>query len=145
MATIDQGDYARAAALFQALIVEHKEARWTLPAGLEGMAAIAAAQGVGERAVRLWGAAEALRETTGLPMDVFEVKDYQHWVAAIRAQLDDATFAAAWAAGRTMTLEEAIAEALAGVAVADGARWIPRNHRCRSADCHSVRGNRSIQ
>ena len=35
-------------------------------------------------------------------------------VAAIRAQLDGATFAAAWDECRQMTLDEAIAEALAG-------------------------------
>ncbi|HET9224322.1 MAG TPA: tetratricopeptide repeat protein, partial [Roseiflexaceae bacterium] len=39
---------------------------------------------------------------------------YDHSVAAIRAHLDQATFAAAWAAGRAMTLERAIAYALEG-------------------------------
>jgi hypothetical protein len=38
--------------------------------------------------------------------------EYDRTVAAVRAQLDEATFAAAWAAGRTMTLDEAIAEAI---------------------------------
>jgi hypothetical protein len=33
-------------------------------------------------------------------------------VAAARAQLDGVTFAAAWAAGQALTLEQAIAEAL---------------------------------
>ncbi|HJZ45519.1 MAG TPA: hypothetical protein VKE41_00065 [Roseiflexaceae bacterium] len=33
-------------------------------------------------------------------------------IATTRAQLDDATFAAAWAEGRAMTLEQAIAYAL---------------------------------
>jgi len=32
----------------------------------------------------------------------------------VRAQLDEATFAQAWAAGRTMTLEQAVAYALKG-------------------------------
>ena len=39
---------------------------------------------------------------------------YQREVAAARAVLDDATFAAAWAEGRAMTLEQAVAYALAG-------------------------------
>jgi hypothetical protein len=34
-------------------------------------------------------------------------------VAAVRAQLDEATFAAAWAEGRAMTLEQTIVYALA--------------------------------
>jgi hypothetical protein len=33
-------------------------------------------------------------------------------LAAVRAQLDEATFVAAWADGRTMTLEQAIGYAL---------------------------------
>ncbi len=33
-------------------------------------------------------------------------------IAAIRGQLDEATFAAAWAAGRAMPLAQVIAEAL---------------------------------
>ena len=37
---------------------------------------------------------------------------YEHDVSAVRAQLDQATFAAAWAAGQAMTLDDAIAEAL---------------------------------
>jgi hypothetical protein len=35
-------------------------------------------------------------------------------VAIARTQLDEATFAAAWAEGRAMTLEQAVAYALGG-------------------------------
>jgi hypothetical protein len=38
--------------------------------------------------------------------------DYDRDFAAVRAQLDEATFAAAWAAGQAMPLKQAIAEAL---------------------------------
>ena len=38
--------------------------------------------------------------------------DYDRIVAAARAQLDEAAFDVAWAAGRALTLDEAIAEAL---------------------------------
>jgi hypothetical protein len=79
---------------------------------LEGLAAIAAAQGAGERAARLWGAAEALREQTSLPKDALVNQDYERWMAAARTRFDAATFAAAWAAGRALTLEQAIAAAL---------------------------------
>jgi len=37
---------------------------------------------------------------------------YEHTVAVVRAQLDEATFATAWSAGRAMSLEQAIASAL---------------------------------
>ncbi|HEU5100018.1 MAG TPA: hypothetical protein VFU22_13410, partial [Roseiflexaceae bacterium] len=55
----------------------------------------------------------ALRETLGAPAMSFQQASYQRGVAAARALLDQATFAAAWAAGRTLPLEQAIAEALA--------------------------------
>ena len=45
-----------------------------------------------------------------LPMD--DRIHYERTIAAIRAQIDADTFAAAWAAGRTLTLEQAIAESL---------------------------------
>jgi tetratricopeptide (TPR) repeat protein len=111
-ATIDLGDYARATALFRQIISEHKEARWTIPASLEGLAALAAAQGAGERAARLWGAAEVVREATNLPIDAIDARAYERWVAAARTRFDANAFAAAWAAGRAMTVEQAIAYAL---------------------------------
>ena len=44
-------------------------------------------------------------------MDVLDIPDYERWVTVARTQLDDATFAAAWAEGQKLTLDEAIAEA----------------------------------
>ncbi len=38
--------------------------------------------------------------------------DYDRIVATVRAQLGEEAFAAAWEAGRAMTLDDAIAEAL---------------------------------
>ena len=55
-----------------------------------------------------------LLATIGLSVSVWPTThaDYERSVAAVRAQLDEATFAAAWAAGHALTLEQAIAEAL---------------------------------
>jgi tetratricopeptide (TPR) repeat protein len=111
-AVIDQGDYARATVVFWELLSKYKETGWTIPATLEGLAALAATQGAGERAARLWGAAEAIREATDLPMDKPEVLEYERRVAAAHARFGSAAFAAAWVAGRALTLEQAIAEAL---------------------------------
>jgi hypothetical protein len=58
------------------------------------------------------GAAETLRETLGTPPLSFQRAPYERGVAAARAQLDPAAFAAAWAAGRALTPEQAIEEAL---------------------------------
>jgi ATP/maltotriose-dependent transcriptional regulator MalT len=74
-----------------------------------------AALGQGERAARLCGAAETLREVTGVSMHTLGTHRalYERQVAALRERLDAETFGAAWAEGRKMTLEEAVAEALA--------------------------------
>ena len=54
-----------------------------------------------------------LRETIDASLLLSTHSDYERQVATVRAQLDEATFAAAWAAGRALPLEQAIAEALA--------------------------------
>ncbi len=65
-----------------------------------------------QRAARLFGAAEALREPIGSVIDLVDQPEYERQLAILRAQLDEATFAAAWAEGRTMTMEQAIEYAL---------------------------------
>lgn len=64
-----------------------------------------------ERATRLLGAAERIREEAGF--DVRGVTDYEFYISEVRDALGDAAFEAAWAAGKAMTLEEAIAYAVA--------------------------------
>jgi hypothetical protein len=44
---------------------------------------------------------------------------YDHLVNAVRTQLDRATFAAAWAAGQAMSLEQAKAEVLQAGAITE--------------------------
>ena len=75
---------------------------------LEGLAAVVAAQGKPTWGARLWGAAEALRETLGTPLPAVEYDDYERSVATARTQLGEQAFAAAWAEGRTMKLEQAL-------------------------------------
>jgi tetratricopeptide (TPR) repeat protein len=67
------------------------------------------------QAARLLGAAEPQHWPAWAAA---ERAEYDHSVAAIRSHLDQATFAAARAAGRAMTLEQAVAEALANAAPA---------------------------
>lgn len=92
---------------------------------------VVAVQGRAERAARLFGAAEMLSETTSLRMDRIKRADYDRAVAASRAQLDDRTFAAAWAAGRAMSLEQTIAYALD---MASTAKLLPLPARCNRQD-----------
>jgi predicted ATPase len=81
---------------------------------LEGLAAVAASEDSLVWAARLWGAAEALLETievTAVPY-VSDRSLYQEQVAAARARLDEQTWVEAWAEGRAMTFEQAVAYAL---------------------------------
>jgi non-specific serine/threonine protein kinase len=109
-----QGEYGRAQALLKeslALWREIEDIRG-LALFVLGMAGIAAAQGQAMRAACLCGAVEALREAAGAPLTGFYRIDCQRIADTARTHLDEATFAAAWAEGRAMSLEQAIAYAL---------------------------------
>jgi tetratricopeptide (TPR) repeat protein len=112
-----RGDHARAAAAYQERLHLSGDG-WHLRWSLEGLATIAAACGEAERAARLFGAAEALRERLGVVL-VPRLAEYAATVAPVRAALGEAAFAAAWATGRAMTPAEARAEA-ARVTQGDG-------------------------
>jgi len=79
---------------------------------LEELAGLAAMNRQAVHAVRLFGAAQALRERANTPLPPVYQPGYERDVAAARTQLDAATFAAAWDAGRAVTQEQAIAQAL---------------------------------
>ncbi|HLV99393.1 MAG TPA: tetratricopeptide repeat protein [Ktedonobacterales bacterium] len=79
---------------------------------LESLAVSASAAGQGERAARLMGAATALRERLGTPLPARSVAEVEQAVAAARAALGEEAWAAAYAAGRALSLEQAILEAL---------------------------------
>jgi tetratricopeptide (TPR) repeat protein len=81
---------------------------WCL-AGLGSTAALGEAP---ERAARLWGAAERLRQAIGCRRAPATRITYEQAMAVARAQFGEVAFAAAWAQGQAMTLEQAIAEAL---------------------------------
>jgi hypothetical protein len=74
---------------------------------------VAVAQAQSERAARLFGAAEALREAIGTPLPPADRAEHDRSVAAVRTALGEEAFAAAWAEGRALTLEHAVAFALA--------------------------------
>jgi hypothetical protein len=65
-----------------------------------------------ERAARLLGAAAALRERVGAPLRPRRRAHVERAAAPARAVLGEERWAAAFAAGRAMTQQEAIAEAL---------------------------------
>jgi predicted ATPase/DNA-binding SARP family transcriptional activator len=113
-AAFRQGDHARAIAFYQESLALCKQAKekWFTSRGLENLAGVVGMQGDAERAARLFGAAEALREVIGAPVMAYYRPQYERALAVVRQALDEASFAQAWAAGRTMTLEQAFAYAL---------------------------------
>jgi len=112
--SLRRGDYERAMTLYRQSLVLRKEIgdKPGLVQCLEGLAGVACAQGDYEKAAGLFGAAEALRETLAVPRAPSDQADHDQRVASARAALGDANFAAAWAEGRAMTLEQAIEYAL---------------------------------
>ncbi len=80
---------------------------------LAALAHAALLSGVTIQAARLGGAAEALREASGLPLWPIDGTRYESAMAALRAQLDDPDFVNAWAHGRAMRPDNALAAALA--------------------------------
>jgi tetratricopeptide (TPR) repeat protein len=76
---------------------------------LEGLAAIAGARGHVARAAQLFGAASALREAIGVPVPAADRALYERMLAQARAALALEAFAAAWAAGSALPLEDAMA------------------------------------
>ena len=64
------------------------------------------------RAAQLFGASEALSESIYSTLLPYDHDQYTRTVVALHNQLDKATFNSAWAAGRAMSMEQAIAFAL---------------------------------
>ena len=79
---------------------------------LAGLAAVADAQGDPVRAARLFGSAEALREAIGAQLQPVDRGEYDRQVAAVRAHLEAAAGDRAWAEGRALPMDQAIAYAL---------------------------------
>ncbi|HEX5506387.1 MAG TPA: LuxR C-terminal-related transcriptional regulator, partial [Thermomicrobiales bacterium] len=108
------GDRARARTRLGEGLALYREAgiQWGIAFCLEGLAAVAAQSGQLDRAARLGGAAEALREAIGAPSPPAHHAHYARYLGAVRGRATAAAWAAAWAAGRTLPGPEAIALAL---------------------------------
>jgi predicted ATPase/class 3 adenylate cyclase/DNA-binding NarL/FixJ family response regulator len=85
-----------------------------LPDTLECLAHLAAAGANAHNAVRLFGAADAIRQRTGQARFPMYQAGYEASVAAVRDALGQRNFDAAWAEGAALSTEEAIAYAQRG-------------------------------
>ncbi|MBC7811992.1 MAG: tetratricopeptide repeat protein [Burkholderiales bacterium] len=122
MTALDERDYHRALSHLVESLTRFRELgeRWQAIYTLEVFAFQAVVQGEQSedakprflRAARLFGVAEALRETYSAPILPFQRRPYEQGVTALRAQLDEAMLVASWEAGRKMTLDQAVEYAL---------------------------------
>jgi hypothetical protein len=128
IAALQDDDAAALAAYAECLSLSHALRKVDVAYCLEGLALAAVRLGArGQRpdqtsaAVHLLGAAAAIREGLGdMTSKNWSVAhsesthaDYAHHVLAARAAVGETTFDAAWAAGRHLSVEQAIAQALA--------------------------------
>jgi predicted ATPase/DNA-binding CsgD family transcriptional regulator len=126
-----QGDFATAEARYRQSLrlgVDVGDKR-IIAERLEELGWVASAQNRSQAAVRLFGAAEVLRETIGAPMPPANRSAHSHAVATARERLGEAGFGFIWSQGRATRLERAIAEALEGGAAAEAAGPLTRRER----------------
>jgi tetratricopeptide (TPR) repeat protein len=109
-----QGDYKLARAYFEesATLLQELGDRRNLVKCVEGLARIAVAHRQMDRAARLFGASEAVREKLGTPLPASYRANYERTIAALTAQVDEEQMEKWWAEGRAMTFEQAIEYAL---------------------------------
>ncbi|MGE5263485.1 MAG: tetratricopeptide repeat protein, partial [Acidobacteriota bacterium] len=108
------GNPKRAAALFKEALTFNQERQDFLGTAscLAGLASAAVANGNPARAVQLFGATQALLDKLGGVLAPSDFREFERHLASARARLDNSMYAAAWAAGQTLTLEDALALAM---------------------------------
>jgi non-specific serine/threonine protein kinase len=112
----DDGDYASARAIYRESLMLRRDLghRIAVAQSLEDLAVLAGREKQAERAIRILGAAEVFCGTLGARSPVADPTEYERTVAEGRAALGEEAFAAAWAAGRALSLDQAVAEAFGG-------------------------------
>jgi non-specific serine/threonine protein kinase len=124
----DEGDYAAACAYFLEeldIVCDLRDAfhaAFAMSSGLLPVACLLSAAGQLEHAARLLASANAMREASRRPWTPVDLADYDPLVAALRTAQSPAAFDSAWAEGRAMALEQALAfarQALTGLPLSD--------------------------
>ena len=87
------------------------DSNWTVHV-FEAMASLAVAEGLADKAAQLFGVAEAIREALRFPLFPFQQAEHEKGVAVARASIGAEAFSAAWARGRSLPLDQAVALAV---------------------------------
>ncbi len=106
-----EADYATALTQYEESleIIGGLGEQWIIATCLLGLGEAVSAQQQLAWAAQLWGAADTLRDTLGVPIPPVELADYERSLSAARVHLGERAFAAAWAQGRAMTPQQALA------------------------------------
>jgi hypothetical protein len=110
----DQGDAAQAEVFFtdSLSILRDLGQRDDIIECLEGFAGIAILLSQPQRAARLFGAAQALREAIGSPVPPYKHARYRLFLESVSSHLDPKTLEDELAMGKKMSLDAAIEYAL---------------------------------
>ena len=109
----DAGDLDRATALIAEAMDLYREQGdpWGTGAAIAGMATLATARGEAARAARLFGAADGLFDRVGAFLPTSDPAAFEQSVAQARTTLGEGQFTRAFASGRALSPDEAVAEA----------------------------------
>ncbi len=107
------GNLDRASELYREGLNEklRLEDEWAISYTLDGFAAIESRRHNAINAARLYGAASAIRERLGTPLEPIKRAQYDAEVAEARGLLPAAEFECAWRDGAALTVAEAVEEA----------------------------------
>jgi hypothetical protein len=104
----EQLDRAKAY-LLESLENARRERSWMgLIYTMERLGGVASGQGDAQRAARLFGAGQALRDSINFPVAPSEAAFYQPRMDAARALIGNAAFEGAWIEGQHMTVDELV-------------------------------------
>jgi tetratricopeptide (TPR) repeat protein len=111
----EEGELTVATACFEEALVISQSSKEpdSIALALDGLGAVAAKRGAWERAGRLAGAAQTMRDASGYALEPTDRAFRERYLAEVREQLGEAGLEVALAEGRALTLEQAIGEALA--------------------------------
>ena len=112
--SLEQEDYAAAARYYRdslTIVAELENLLWTSVA-INGLAAAALHEGDFVKAATLAGAAEALCEVGGSPLEKWEQSLRDRYVTELRSRPDRETLEREWSRGHSMSLKEAVTAAL---------------------------------
>lgn len=115
--SLQQGNLSQAITLFKGSLALGKKTsdKTHISICLTGFVDLTMAKRQPELAARLLGTLDATLASSGAKLEPIHRIEHTRSLAAVRAQLDEEIFMAAWAAGQKLSLDEAVAYALKGL------------------------------